>query len=254
MYSKYKKFLQIGLGAGVEWQQFSDYGQALTTNSDGLATQNDSSLISIKGIGLKFEMPVYAFVKDRFSLGFIPGYSFGYLPSFVSGNLDKESEEHYFYQRLQLESEMAFGLEPLKILLKLKRGYEMNSYDATESKPGYETSEYTYKKNIHRETLTLGLRFGSHSLYENYKQKNTVDLVSTFSRTDLQDLKVFSLDDYTHLTKWNIGTGLVWWRQKLKIQFNVTFHEFQKVLDYEPVNLKNAVYEFSFVYNYKWFY
>jgi hypothetical protein len=259
MYTKYKKFLQVGLSAGGEWLQFRDYGKVLTTSSNGVDTRNDSAGISIKGVGLKFEAPVYFFAKDRFSLGVIPGYSFGYLPKFVAGNLDKDNEESLFYQRIQLETELAFGLEPLKILVKLKRGYELNVYRGTESTPGsdgnqFETSSYTYEKNLNREVLTLGLRFGSHSLYENYKQKNTLDLVSTFSRTNINDLRAFAWNDYAHLTEWNFGGGVVWWRQKLKFQFNVTFHEFQKFLDYKPVNYKGALYELSFAYNYKWFY
>jgi len=255
--SKYKKFLHLGLGLGLEFLQFSEFGNYSPTGSNNPII-NDSIEFSIKGIGLKGEIPFYPFMKDYLSIGFIPSYSIGMSPSFLSSNATYNTstntlfEEKYFYQKSQLETELAFGFKPAKLLFKLKRSFQSNDYKIT-LKNIYITN-YKFNSNFTKEILSAGIRLGRYARKTNYKRGSNLDFIYTLSR-DPYDILAFSINDYSYLSHWKPGAGLTWWCQSaFKFQFDVTLNTIQKNLNFETVDFNDATYQISLIYNRNWFY
>ena len=267
--SKYKKFLEIGFGIGCEMSKFSEFGNvSISTNGNSYVNHSEILINGIGVIGIKGELPFYPFMKDYLSLGFIPAYSCGTgfsatgssPPSFistVSGDYIK-TEEYYFYQQFKLETELAFGLKPVKFLVKHKRSIQYNDYRKTEIVNNLNTFQiyelqYTFNRNMSKEVISAGLRLGRYERKDQYKCGNNFDLFYTLSRNNFVDLIGFYIKDYTYLADWNAGAGFTWWTQSaLKIQFEINLNS-----NYSNFNLNNfkvATYMVSLIYNRNWFY
>jgi len=254
--SRYKKFLMLGYGIGFERQKISELG-IYTSSINGSSTIYDTTQISINGLGVKVEVPFYPFMKDYLSLGFISSYSYGISPSFLTKNNSKttNTKEKFDYQRFQIESELAFGFKPVKLLFKLKNSIQYNDYIKTQTSNSVSTTQYMFDKNLMEEVLSAGIRLGRYERKTKYKRGNNIDLLYTLSRYHSDDIFAFSFDDYMHLSDWNVGAGFTWWRQSaLKFQFEMNFNAKQSEFNFASNNFKSASYLFSLIYNRNWFY
>jgi len=257
--SKQPKFLQLGFGIGIEWQQFSEIGMYSTTGN-GTPSLISSTKIRMNGIGGKAEMVFHPFIKDYLSIGFIPGYAIGISPIIFSkddGIANSTTEEDYFYQRFQLETELAFGYGPVKLLFKWKRSFQSNDYQKTVTTYSTHKTEYTFNGNVNKETINAGFRLGryEHKDLNYYKRGNNFDIIYTLSRNHPDDIIAFSPDDYQHISDWNVGAGFTWWRQSaLKFQFEIVLKSTQDEFSFDSNDFKDASYLVTLVYNRNWFY
>lgn len=257
--SAYKKFLHIGLGLGLEWTQLPVIAQFSTIVNGKPTINNLETTVSINGLGLKGEIPFYPFMKEYLSLGFIPAYSIGISPSFLTSDLQENStsisEENYFYQRYQLETEFACGFKPVKFLAKWKRGFQSNDYQKILTTNSNYKTVYTFKENINQETISAGIRLGRYAHKQTNKRGNSFDFIYTLSRNRPEDILSFSSDSYNTLKKWNVGAGFSWWRQSaFKFQFDVDFTTNQQDFDFNSIKFNGATYQISLIYNRNWFY
>lgn len=253
--SRYKKFLQVGFGVGFEWLQFSELGNVKST-SNGNSTTYDASVVSINGLGLTAEVPFHPLMKDYLSLGFIPAYSIGTSPAALfsdDGNKSTKTEEYYFYQRFQLETELAFGLRPVKLLFKLNRSFQSKDYQKNVTTNAIR--EYTFTQNTNHEVISGGFRFGRYEQKSQGKRGNNFDLLYTLSRNHPDDMIAFSFKDYGYLSDWRVGASFTYWRQSaLKIKFEMTLKSTQDEFSFDSNDFKSASYLVTLIYNRNWFY
>jgi len=259
-YSNKHKFLHLGFGIGLEWLQLSEQG---TNNriGNGSSTTIDSTDFSMKGLGIKAEIPFYPFMKDYLSLGFISSFAYGTTPTAFktdkSTTSNTKNNESISYHRFQFETELAFGSNPVKLLFKLKRSFQSNSYQGSHTSDSINYTKNNFNPNVNKEVLSTGLRLGRYERENKNKSKrgNNIDLLYTFSRNHTVNMVAFSLDDYKYLSNWNVGTGISWWRHSaFKFQFDVFLNAKQGEFNLKSADFKKATYLVTLIYNHNTFY
>lgn len=239
---KYQKFLHLGAGFGLEWSQF----YANVHNSKSPAT--DSIDIFPNDFGMKGEIAFHPFIKDNLSLGFIAG---GSQTLKKKETKTTTSVQHFNYYRLFLESELAMGAKPFKVLVKLRKDFQSNDYKKEVLLNG---PNYVYNSDIKKETLSLGFRMGRYKNKSKNKRGKTVDLLYTLSKIPA-DLYSVSSDNYQGISSWNSGAGFTWWVQSaFKFQFEMVTNSSQKSFDYYTLDFKKSTYQISLIYNLNFFY
>lgn len=239
---KYNKFLQLGFGLGLEWSQF--YANALNLKSPA----TDSLDIFPNGFGLKGEISFHPFIKNNLSLGFILG---GSKTIKKKETTTTNIVEKYSYSRLYLETELAMGAKPFKLLFKLRKGFQSNDYQ----KQGFfNGANYVFNSRINKETLSLGVRLGRYKNKTKNKRGKTVDLLYTLSKNP-DNLYSISSNNYKGIGSWNSGVAFTWWVQSaFKFQFEMITSSSHNSLDYYTLDFKKSTYQVSLIYNLNFFY
>jgi len=240
----------FGLGFGLEYSHLNEPGQYLE-NNNGSIMAKDSFIMAVGGYGLNLEMTYYPVLNDHVNIGIMPSYAIGgLLGGLSSSDYYDESSEEYFYQRFQLESEIALGLESIKFLFKYHLSSQLNDYKKVDKTSYYDDSQtYIYDGNINRESLYFGLRLGSLKSYGNYRSDNTFDILYSLSKKRPDNL----FDDVINnsgLSSWQVGAGFSWWSQiDLKLQFDVVLNSKQTDFSMSGDDFQNALYRISIIYN-----
>jgi len=244
------KFLNIGFGVGLELIKTPLYVNHSTYDTYGALTKNERVLMTVGGIGLKVDFTLHPIIKDYLSLGIISSYSLGTTPLVLVGGKYTSSlsttDINYFYQKINVGGELAFGFNPAKILLKFNIIYQPNNYKKNIVETLIGTNKYTSEQLFKKETISAGFRLGRYKT-KNSKRGQCFDITYNMSQNALSD-------DF-NLKKWNVGTGICWWIQSaFKLEFDIGWDIQQQYLKFSSMNAKNTTYQISLIYNRNWFY
>jgi len=247
--SNYKKLVHFGVGGGLEWLQLSELANYKTTTV-GVVAISDSMPVNISGFGVKGEISFYPYMKDYLSLGFIAS---GAVTFKEKTQMELNTLEHFYYKRFSLETELAFGFNPVKALFKLKRGSVFTDYSSTYTLRG-NVQEKSLNQTVYSETISAGLRFGRYEKKTKYKRGNSFDVLATFTKNE-GDINALKFADYNGFSNWQVGGALSYWRQSaIRFQFDVRLNTLKKDFNFKTADYSKANYQISLILNLNLFY
>lgn len=198
-YANRRKFLGFGWGLGIEYLNLIDEVEVVTPY---YSRENSR----IDGIGVQGELVFYPLIINFISLGFLGSAATGTTPFIISE--DKNNSYKYFYYRFTYGAEFAFGFSGIKALGIQNRILQFNDYNFEENVGASNSKKSVYNRDLIRETLGLGLRFGRY-LKDYSKGGFNFDLLYTWTQDVPNRISSF---DYNQLTQSLQGVSLGFWK------------------------------------------
>lgn len=245
-----KKFLQIGIGVGLE----GGYVTALanSTIQNGSTITNSTDVAKISSTGLKTEFIFHPFIRDYFGIGLISSFSIGTTPYFITGGKKNGGAERikYLYTKFDMGIEMTAGFKPVKFLVAYRSSIQTHKFNHT-STEGSEVTTLDFNRQIRRDFIIAGFRFGA------YKQKTPkrsicYDVTYNLTRDYAWDWSKFNWN-YKAISNWQHGIGFgMWVHSILKFQIDAAIDS--RLGSFSPSKYDNLYLGFSFMYNRNAFY
>lgn len=245
IYSEHpKKFSHFGAGLGVDVLSFSDSDNA------------DSLNLEINGLGFRGEVSLHPIIKNYLSLGFISNFSLGASAFLFNKGLNNSGgtpkTEKYLYSRFEVGTELAFGLNKVKFLLKNRRSIQRNNFEASITQNGT-TNNFYFDKKMCREIILAGFRLSSYNR-KPMRRGHSIDITYNLSKDYPNGLFDFTASDY-NLLGWKMGFGFEWWIQSvLKIQVDLTMNSTQSNFNFKKEDFNKSYLNLSLIINRDWFY
>ena len=245
-----KKFLQIGIGVGLE----GGYVNALanSTIQNGSTITNSTDVAKISSTGLKTEFIFHPFIRDYFGIGLISSFSIGTTPYFITGGKKNGGAEKikYLYTKFDMGVEMTAGFKPVKFLVAYRSSIQTHKYNHT-STQGSEITTLDFNRQIRKDFIIAGFRFGT------YKQKTPkrsicYDVTYNLTRDYAWDWSKFNWN-YKGISNWQHGIGFgMWVHSILKFQIDAAIDS--RLGSFSPSKYDNLYLGFSIMYNRNAFY
>jgi len=248
--ARYKKFLHLGISFGLEFQSQSTTVKHSTFDANGIQTFNEVNSYRINGIGIKGEFVFHPIIKDYLSIGLSVAYSIGTklpsLPGDYYENYGYIEKNKFTYSKLNIGSELSFGFNPAKILLKANVSFQPVKFEKALSYTTGFSEKFFLDERLEQETVCAGFRFGRYAT-NNRKRGHSFDLYYIMSKN--------AVTNEISLKRLCPGLGFCWWIQSaIKLQFDVVVNTQQNHLKLFSINDRDLSYQVSFVYNRNWFY
>jgi hypothetical protein len=240
---KSNKFWHYGVGVGIEHQMFSAMA---TTQHYGTSTiTTDTTRVRVGTTGYKVEIAVHPIIKEYFSWGLMASYAGG-----KNSEDNSDKKEKYAYNAFILNSELALGFRPFKLLVKLTENFQDNSLSRTEMNSlGSPAVNYSYKGQLNTEQLSLGLRLGRYAAARG-KRSGVLDLYYNLMR-NRDEIK--SYDNL--LNTWDVGFGIAFWKQSLyKIKWDLILDKNIAEVKKRGIGLSHDRFRFTLMINIDQFY
>lgn len=245
------KFLQVGLGIGVDWMKYSTLATTQETLFDGTLVSGNKSQ-EVNGIGVSAELSFHPYMKDLFGLGFIFRGTIGTTPEHLNWVSSNFTDVSYLYTRLDVSTEITLGGKPVKFLAIYRNSIQTHDYEHRTENPNVLSTIDNFQ--LRKEIASAGLRFAPYARNSNRRKRGVnIDLVYSLSRDYPWDWNQFTWS-YTQLSSWSHGFGVgLWWHGVLKLQLDAYF--FSELGTNETTNAtKEPFINLSLIYNRNWFY
>lgn len=244
------KFLQIGVGIGLEGGLVS----ALTNSKiqNGGTVINSDEVSKIASTGIKTEVIFHPFIRDYFGIGINSSFAIGTTPFFITGGKKKDGteKEKYLYTKFDIGTEITVGFKPVKLLIAYKSSMQTHKFNL-EAKDGTRTKTLDFNRQIRKDFIITGFRFGA---YKKKTPKRSVcyDITYNLTRDYAWDWSKFNWS-YNAISNWQHGVGFgMWVHSMLKFQFDASFDS--RLGSISPSKYDNLYLGFSFMYNRNAFY
>lgn len=252
----HNKFLQTGVGIGLDWTSFSSLSESTQIGFSGIDTTKESHEVS--GIGLKGEYSFHPYITDVFGVGFIFAGAVGTTTSAIqesfSNQFGRNTQEKYLYTKLDGGLEITAGGRPIKVLLGYKSSIQTHNYftDQSNKNANYLTRQVNLQ--VRKEVLSAGIRLAPYSrVTKKRKRAINIDLMYNLSRDYPWSWSSFNWS-YSPLSDWGHGFGFsLWWHGVLKLQLETVFKS-ELGANYNTGGTKGTYFNFSLIYNRNWFY
>lgn len=244
-----KKFLQIGIGVGLEGGYFSTLAQQSVQSGSGTISTEESTNISFTG--LKTEFVFHPYIKDFFGIGILSSFSIGSTPFLFTGGKKNGGyeKEKYLYTKFELGSELTFGFKPVKLLFIYKSNIQTHKYNNTSQ--GSSITKLVFNRQIRKEYIMAGFRFGA---YKKKKSERSIcyDLTYNLTRDYAWNWQKFDWN-YKAISNWQHGIGFgMWVHSMLKFQIDAAIDS--RLGSFSPSKYDNLYLGISFMYNRNAFY
>jgi hypothetical protein len=247
----WNKFLQVGIGVGIEWSQFSTLATKTQQLFNGQVVNTDES-VELNGLGISAEFAFHPYMKDVFGLGLIFRGTVGSSPEILNRSQPTVQSTNYFYSKLDARAVFTLGGRPIKFLCAYRNIIQM--HDFREEQVNQDIVIAVDKLQARKEIATAGIRLAPYDRASNRRKRGfNFDLVYHLSRDYPWDWQKFNWS-YSQLSDWSHGFGFgFWWHGVLKLQLDA-FMFAELGTNTTTKNSKAPHISLSLIYNRNWFY
>lgn len=246
-----KNSYHIGGGLGFENFEYSELMKYTKSDTAKNLLAADSVIKYVNASGIKVDLVFHPILNKYVSFGLFGSYSQGTTTLILLGNKSAElfttTKVEYVYKKINVGSELAFGLKKIKILGATNRFNQSNDYHKTTTSDNY-IKEYFFNQEFNQEMVSLGLRFGGYTSKHKGKRPRTFDAVYNLKRTLPDGFMQYSFNDYKDLSGWKIGVGFNYWVQsKVRMRLDITSNKKQSEI--HLINFNNIQYLASLAFS-----